>query len=97
MTSFIVEGTGMFPHDMLRYDRCWPASSNDAANLAWDEGEMPLERRQIELEFQHMNHFDQRPTAARWLRFGWRVVAHAVARPASAEAKRELDHRGRRG
>lgn len=86
----------MFPMDMLRYDRCWPSTATDASQMTWDEGELPLERRTIALEFQHMNHFDQRPTAARWARFGWRVVEHKVQQHAKHAAQRELDHRGRR-
>ena len=27
--TFTVEGTGMFPVDMLRYDNCWPRTEQD--------------------------------------------------------------------
>jgi len=31
--SYTVEGTGTFPTDMLRYDHCWPSSSECAAEV----------------------------------------------------------------
>ena len=31
--AFSVEIIGLFPFDMLRYDRCWPATEKDALAL----------------------------------------------------------------
>ncbi len=31
--NFTVEGSGMFPYDMLRYDQCWPSSEQDSPRL----------------------------------------------------------------
>ena len=32
-TEIVVEGTGEFPFDMLRYDACFPTTSEDAAAM----------------------------------------------------------------
>ena len=32
-TKFSVKGNGEFPHDMLRFDECFPVSSSDAAGI----------------------------------------------------------------
>lgn len=31
--EFTVEGSGLFPFDMLRYDQCWPKSQNGSAAI----------------------------------------------------------------
>jgi hypothetical protein len=74
--EFTVHGTGTFPHDMLRYDQCWPKYEGDAGYF----------------EYRRMNRFDEitgeripdpvrsirlvglrEPTERRWESFGWRV------------------------
>lgn len=65
--SFVVEGRGEFPFDMLRYDRCWPASGRDAAMLATDGG--GHDRRRVELRSA-----DGQVTVARWNSFLWGVI-----------------------
>lgn len=61
---FTVDGDYTFPLDMLRYDGCWPASSEDAVAM---ERKGP---RTVTL----ISHFNP-PTEARWRSFGWHVVA----------------------
>jgi hypothetical protein len=66
---FTVEGSGIFPLDMLRYDRCYPRSENDA-NTAQD-GRV---RRQVELLAPNRAEAYWQPTAGRWESFGWKVL-----------------------
>jgi hypothetical protein len=63
--EFSVQGRGMFPFDMLRYDLCWPASESDSALLFYND---PHSHRHINLKGL------KTPTAARWHSFGWEVV-----------------------
>jgi len=63
-----VEGRGEFPTDMLRYDRCFPASERESYQLD-RRGEL----RKVELTSVHSTHL-WNPTEARWNSFGWRVV-----------------------
>ena len=64
MHTFTVIGSGPFPFDMLRYDCCWPYSSEDASRL-------PLEgRRKVTLASGRRGS----PTHARWESFGWKVI-----------------------
>jgi len=63
---FSVMGKGNFPTDMLRYDCCWPARSDDAVAM-----QLPVElapRREI--REVRMNSY-QHPTEARWASFLW--------------------------
>lgn len=59
--EYYVTGSGEFPTDMLRYDACWPASTDDALNLT------ETKRRSIRL-FSYTE-----PTVARWSSFLWAV------------------------
>jgi hypothetical protein len=66
---FTVEGRGVFPFDMLRYDLCWPASESESNRL--DLYSLPqdaISQRRIHLRGL------KPPTAARWRSFGWEVV-----------------------
>lgn len=65
-TRFTVEGSGVFPFDMLRYDQCWPVDPNDAAKME----EHYMERRRVVL----YTNSPFAPTAGRWGSFLWRVV-----------------------
>lgn len=69
MTQFYVIGGGEFPLDMLRYDRCWPATSQDAATVS---AEVPR-RRVVCLQTN-----EARITVRRWESFGWRVSADGI-------------------
>lgn len=63
-TTFSVTGRGEFPHDMFRYDNCWPYSISDAARVPGTD------RRTIKLQTCQLNS----PTVARWDSFGWKVL-----------------------
>lgn len=61
----IVEGSGLFPIDMLRYDHAWPRTEADANKCMYDAaGEM----REIELctDVEYI-------TVERWNSFTWNV------------------------
>lgn len=76
--QFIVEGTGQFPFDMLRYDACWPKAGDDA--LKMEALHYPQARgsfRQITLRHDSSNRMWS-PTVGRWLSFTWRVVENSV-------------------
>ena len=61
---FTVEGSGHFPLDMLRYDKCYPASSADVARIMDDR------QRTIRL----MTHARHAPSHGRWNSFLWGVT-----------------------
>ena len=72
--TLIVEGSGHFPFDMLRYDSCFPNSQTDVNNLDTVPRGSDLQRqRRVEL-----THNDTRkrwtPTTGRWESFSWRVL-----------------------
>lgn len=70
ITTFVVEGAGEFPFDMLRFDACWPDGSNDAAGIANSslDDNSRRGRRRVRLNSAAT------PTPARWDSFNWRVV-----------------------
>src|SRR5678816_4294668 len=63
--EYEVEGKLSFPVDMLRYDACWPASTESALEIV---SERPHEGCHVRLR----SHYP--PTEARWESFGWRIV-----------------------
>jgi hypothetical protein len=65
--TYFVTGRGVFPFDMLRYDRCYPADSNAAFNMD----------RTQDLRFVKLNSWLV-PTIDRWSSFGWSVGFEAV-------------------
>lgn len=74
--TFVVEGTGTFPYDMLRYDHCWPAleiesTLLDSNQLFRDENWFKTPRR-IKLARETESKVNL-PTVARWQSFGWKV------------------------
>jgi len=71
--GFAVEGAGEFPIDMLRRDRCWPASAVDARSIATmprDDDPQTHRVRYIRLETDTPDAPDRR----RWAAMGWRVI-----------------------
>lgn len=72
-----VSGKGEFPWDMLRYDECYPASTDDALMMpaplvpstGASEREFWTKRRTVVLRS------NKAPTIARWDSFGWTVTA----------------------
>jgi len=66
--TFQVDGNGTFPFDMLRFDCCWPLTSDDAHKLTG------VERRTVILTTLQANRRWE-PTEGRWASFGWPVVS----------------------
>jgi hypothetical protein len=66
--TFVVEGEGIFPLDMLRYDKCWPATADDVAEIAAACSFHGDGLRRISLVS------DDYPTLARWESFNWTVL-----------------------
>jgi len=69
-----VEGSGSFPHDMLRYDSCIPAHESEMHKLTMSFRDRPeyLQPRRVELIRYSTN--GEQPTIDRWKSFGWNVV-----------------------
>ena len=63
--EFTVTGSLAFPIDMLRYDRCWPESGADAAEI--EASLSRSERRSFTVRLVSINY----PTPARWDSFCW--------------------------
>ena len=68
--NFVVKGAGPFPVEMLRTNRCYPASRENALIIAdtLKHGPFRAETRTVNMLSQH------RPHKGRWQAFGWRVV-----------------------
>lgn len=66
---FTVEGPGVFPLDMLRYDACFPYDS-------YSVGEMVISGRPGAQQEKHKVTLisRQEPTHGRWESFGWKVI-----------------------
>lgn len=71
---FKVTGKLSFPLDMLRYDRCFPEGSDDAAQIGYT---FEPDRRKSEIQTITLIGLS-RPTDARWSSFLWSVVANSV-------------------
>ena len=71
---FTVVGRGDFPTDMLRYDRAYPANTEDALRIAPSRYADPSnwDTRKVELISQNL------PTIGRWESFGWQVIPDSV-------------------
>lgn len=72
--TFVVEGSGLFPYDMLRYDGCFPRSESESPLLG---GGHDAEFRQIELQ-RYVEVVHDQPTEGRWRSFGWHVKDGSV-------------------
>jgi hypothetical protein len=79
ITRFRVQNIGpgkAFPTDMLRYDSCYPATSDDVHGMDWDD----RAGRTVSLLKIH----NGRPrkgwetTPDRWRSFGWKIVSQAT-------------------
>jgi len=64
-----VSGNSLFPMDMLRYDRCYPKTGEDATALDF---RMRSNQRTVTLVFVGLHAYEQ-PTVDRWKSFGWTV------------------------
>lgn len=77
--EFTVRGCGTFPFDMLRYDSCWPRTSDDAINLAFEHPQDLAHYRTTPREIQLIKRCELKssgPCVDRWASFGWRVTHH---------------------
>lgn len=63
--TFLVEGDGEFPYDMLRYEQCWPATSSDALAMEYRDS-----KRRVRLATDSL----YQPHTARWDSFQWHVI-----------------------
>jgi hypothetical protein len=78
LQTFKVIGSGGFPFDMLRYDKCYPASSDDSAQLDDPRHyKMSDKPRTIELMRYVMVRHNV-PTAEKWKSFGWKLIEETV-------------------
>lgn len=76
-------GSGPFPIDMLRYDRCWPLSQEDIAKIAESlSGDIgSADAREIRVGTHATLAASKDETAFtndRWKSFGWLPVAYEV-------------------
>ena len=71
-TTFRVQGSGVFPFDMLRYDNCFPHSTEDAIRL--DSYDYTPPRNRVVTLCKYHELKNPRITEGRWRSFGWRVV-----------------------
>ena len=67
---FTVTGSGTFPLDMLRYDRCFPRDSTDCALM--DNSDYQR-KRTVRLAIDDARRGRSAVTEARWQSFGWTV------------------------
>lgn len=70
LVIFTVKGGGTFPFDMLRYDGCHPASSEDVSSMLDD-----INGRRVRLHhvISPGERVDAIPTKGRWASFAWAV------------------------
>lgn len=76
--QFTVEGIGQFPFDMLRYDGCYPAGSEDAKAMGQVNPRVARRVRLTTLRgfLPDVNPENLGPTVGRWLSYGWRIVEY---------------------
>ena len=76
--TICVQGDGVFPLDMLRYDCLHPKHTDDATRMAASLRHLiPSEGVNIfYLEREAPKNWS--PTEARWESFGFRVVSHSI-------------------
>ena len=75
--NFTVEGKVGFPIDMLRYDRCWPATQNDAAAIdrVLQPRRVPMRDVPVGSSITLRTGSESAPTIERWRSFMfWRVT-----------------------
>jgi hypothetical protein len=69
--TYVVQGSGPFPIDMLRYDSAWPASERDANMIAQthefggERDAAPIHLKRAQADTYSM------PGVDRWRSFGW--------------------------
>jgi hypothetical protein len=66
--AFTVAGPGRFPIDMLRYDRCYPKTSEDASEIS------RTFLKTLVNEYCRVDLISEDdPTEGRWRSFGWHI------------------------
>lgn len=76
---FRVKGRGEFPTDMLRYDRCWPESSDDAMLMMLDRHDRTVTLRRA-FDGTRNAALVHGATRRRWESFGWEVTDIAAGK-----------------
>ncbi len=66
---YVVEGFGMFPYDMLRYDHSWPHSELHDSNKLTMNYDGELRRVMLASDSENV------PNRDRWKSFNWKVIA----------------------
>ena len=66
-----VSGTGRFPLDMTRYDRCWPATEHDS-NAIHDTFNNPGKQWKV-----RMAKSEGQWTDGRWASFGCSIIVES--------------------
>lgn len=75
LQEVVVEGSGRFPIDMLRYDSCVPDTESDAVRISGTLDDGPLDGPVTITLRRFAPAASQGPTVPRWASFGWRVVS----------------------
>lgn len=70
-TEVVVTGKGEIPLDMLRYDRCVPATGHDVTEIVSGQAN----RTVVKVHLVRYSPEGSKATAARWESFGWKVVS----------------------
>jgi hypothetical protein len=79
--TFAVQGTGAFPIDMLRYDRCLPNDEIDSSLIGESLCEDPFAaREEIATRTIVLRCYNRRPTPRRWETFGWKILGLGMIR-----------------
>lgn len=69
----VVRGSTFFPVDMLRYDRCFPRNSQDAARIS-SHCDPSVRREECDIEvcrYATSRREAENFTVDRWASFGW--------------------------
>ena len=70
--SFVVNGRGAFPVDMLRYDHCYPETSADVDRAFCEKGERIV---RLVTRCSGKHEAGLLPTEGRWRSFTWPVIS----------------------
>ena len=78
--KIFVKGSFQFPIDMLRYDRCHPASETDSGKILriFEPGGSDDNEQIVLHHYDSYRHWT--PTNERWASFGWKVTGHEVVK-----------------
>lgn len=91
--EFYVVGDGIFPLDMLRYDNCFPASTDDCNRIGLSILKPYKKTHTIKL----VRLVDARgynpPTEGRWASFGWEVQAEVYGQLTQEQAQAKKERR----